>query len=294
MQAAGLNVSVTQFNMPDWKENAPPVLQQLSPTAKTYTPGTADDDDSPAVDFITLEFSPTKAVPSAPVVPTNDIRSRARGGSTQRLRGGGLPGGDGGRDLADPARHLRVHAEAPTWRAGRRGRRHPLQRGRHRRPEERAVPGGPTEMKIPAVLSSYAVGEELYNAYKAGQNPTVRLKTSATNIDHFFPQVIAETPKGDPNHVVLAGAHLDSVAAGPGINDDGSGTSWQLELGEQLGQLRHPAAQQDPPDVVRRRGGGVDRLAVLRLPPLAGRDQQDRRDDRHRHDRLAELRPPRL
>jgi acetylornithine deacetylase/succinyl-diaminopimelate desuccinylase-like protein len=37
--------------------------------------------------------------------------------------------------------------------------------------------------------------------------------------------------------VVVAGAHLDSVPAGPGINDDGSGTSWQLALAEQIQRL---------------------------------------------------------
>jgi len=59
-------------------------------------------------------------------------------------------------------------------------------------------------------------------------------------IDHFYPQVIAETLRGDPNNVVLAGAHLHSVPAGPGINDDGSGTAWQLELGEQISKLGTP------------------------------------------------------
>ena len=72
-RTAGWNVSISQFNMPDWKETAPPVLQQIAPTAKTYMPGSAADDDSAAVDFIAFEFSPTKDVPSAPVVPTNDI-----------------------------------------------------------------------------------------------------------------------------------------------------------------------------------------------------------------------------
>jgi aminopeptidase S len=37
--------------------------------------------------------------------------------------------------------------------------------------------------------------------------------------------VIAEWPYGDANHVVMAGAHSDSVQAGPGINDDGSGVA---------------------------------------------------------------------
>jgi len=37
--------------------------------------------------------------------------------------------------------------------------------------------------------------------------------------------VIAEWPYGDAAHVIMAGAHSDSVAAGPGINDDGSGVA---------------------------------------------------------------------
>jgi len=83
------------------------------------------------------------------------------------------------------------------------------------------------------VLSSFAVGKELYEA----QDPTARLRTSGVSVPRFFPQVIAESPGGDPNNIVLAGAHLDSVTSGPGINDDGSGTAWQLELGEQIPKL---------------------------------------------------------
>jgi len=44
------------------------------------------------------------------------------------------------------------------------------------------------------------------------------------------PNVIADWPGGDPNQVVMMGAHLDSVSAGPGINDNGSGSSMLLEL----------------------------------------------------------------
>ncbi|MQS15021.1 M20/M25/M40 family metallo-hydrolase [Streptomyces kaniharaensis] len=41
--------------------------------------------------------------------------------------------------------------------------------------------------------------------------------------------LIADWPGGDAAHVVMAGAHLDSVSAGPGVNDDGSGTAGILE-----------------------------------------------------------------
>ena len=46
--------------------------------------------------------------------------------------------------------------------------------------------------------------------------------------------MIAETSDGDPNHVVVVGAHLDSVPDGPGINDDGSGTATLLAQAEEL------------------------------------------------------------
>jgi Zn-dependent M28 family amino/carboxypeptidase len=93
---------------------------------------------------------------------------------------------------------------------------------------------GPADLGIPAVLSSFAVGNELYQAYQAGENPTVSMTIDAQVNDRFFPQVLAETQGGSPNRVVVAGAHLDSVAAGPGVNDDGSGTSAQLEIAKQI------------------------------------------------------------
>lgn len=41
--------------------------------------------------------------------------------------------------------------------------------------------------------------------------------------------LIADWPGGDPDHVVMTGAHLDSVEDGPGINDNGTGSAGILE-----------------------------------------------------------------
>jgi aminopeptidase S len=41
--------------------------------------------------------------------------------------------------------------------------------------------------------------------------------------------LIADWPGGDANDVLMTGAHLDSVSAGPGINDNGSGSAAILE-----------------------------------------------------------------
>ncbi|KAH9886796.1 Zn-dependent exopeptidase [Xylariomycetidae sp. FL2044] len=46
--------------------------------------------------------------------------------------------------------------------------------------------------------------------------------------------VIAQSTQGDPDNCVMVGGHSDSVGAGPGINDDGSGSLTVLEVAVQL------------------------------------------------------------
>ncbi|SNR72506.1 M20/M25/M40 family metallo-hydrolase [Actinoplanes regularis] len=46
--------------------------------------------------------------------------------------------------------------------------------------------------------------------------------------------IIADWPGGDTSNTYLFGAHSDGVSAGPGINDDGSGTATLLEAALQL------------------------------------------------------------
>ena len=53
-----------------------------------------------------------------------------------------------------------------------------------------------------------------------------------TRCDRY--NIIADTKGGDPEQVLVLGAHSDSVYAGPGINDDGSGTIGILETALQL------------------------------------------------------------
>lgn len=48
--------------------------------------------------------------------------------------------------------------------------------------------------------------------------------------------LIADTA-GDPERTIVVGAHLDGVASGPGINDNGSGVAAVLETAVQLGRL---------------------------------------------------------
>ena len=50
--------------------------------------------------------------------------------------------------------------------------------------------------------------------------------------------IIAETPEGNPNNVVMVGAHLDSVDKGSGINDNGSGSAAILEVARQMAKVK--------------------------------------------------------
>ncbi|WP_344903897.1 M28 family peptidase [Actinomadura meridiana] len=52
------------------------------------------------------------------------------------------------------------------------------------------------------------------------------------------PNLIADWPGGDAGSVYMFGAHLDSVRAGPGINDNGSGSAALLETALTLAQKK--------------------------------------------------------
>jgi Zn-dependent M28 family amino/carboxypeptidase len=90
--------------------------------------------------------------------------------------------------------------------------------------------GADTDVKIPAVSVTKSTGLLLRG--QPGQ-ATVKLNASTQSVKAR--NIIAQTKTGSTTDVVMAGAHLDSVAEGPGINDDGSGVAAVLETAVQLG-----------------------------------------------------------
>jgi Zn-dependent M28 family amino/carboxypeptidase len=84
---------------------------------------------------------------------------------------------------------------------------------------------------VPTAGVSKADGGSL--AGRAGAPVTLVLATTIE--ERQSRNVIAQTATGDVDNVVMAGAHLDSVPEGPGINDNGSGTAALLETAVQLG-----------------------------------------------------------
>lgn len=91
--------------------------------------------------------------------------------------------------------------------------------------------GAPVPGSAPAGGLTAAQGADL--ATKAGAEVTIDLQGFME--DRVSYNVIAETQTGRHNNVVMAGAHLDSVAVGPGINDNGTGSAALLETALQLG-----------------------------------------------------------
>jgi hypothetical protein len=87
------------------------------------------------------------------------------------------------------------------------------------------IPGapGPVTHGIPVVGASFADGIALS---QDGSTAFVEVLPAETRTDY---NVIAELPGDNTDNVVMAGAHLDSVIEGPGINDNGSGSAALLE-----------------------------------------------------------------
>jgi Zn-dependent M28 family amino/carboxypeptidase len=92
----------------------------------------------------------------------------------------------------------------------------------------------PTRFDRPVLGTSYAVGVELVELYRSDPNVTVHIFTQTIAENRQSSNIIAEAKVGDPNNVTMSGAHLDSVLAGPGINDNGSGSSALLEVAVEL------------------------------------------------------------
>jgi len=83
---------------------------------------------------------------------------------------------------------------------------------------------------FPAFSVTYDLGQTLKQIINLEM--TLYGNNTATMTPTF--NVIADTTDGDPSNVIVVGSHLDSVIAGAGINDNGSGSSVNLELAIQF------------------------------------------------------------
>jgi Zn-dependent M28 family amino/carboxypeptidase len=230
LRAAGYRVTLDEFDFPMWRQNAPATLREESPTTRTFMEGT---------DYIVAQFAGSGPV-TANIVPTNDIVFPAPGGPGTSTSGcepeDFPPATEGGIALMQrgtcPFTQKYAMADeagavaALIFNDGFEGRVAPL------------ATTAPPNIGIPAAMISSDVGRSLYTEAQSGPvSVTFLLDTTTTPNTEI--NVIADSPRGDRDRTIVVGAHLDSVAEGPGINDNGSGSSGILEIAEEIAELRN-------------------------------------------------------
>jgi Zn-dependent M28 family amino/carboxypeptidase len=249
MKQAGYKVHLDPFDFPIWTLNSPSTFAEASPTARTFTEDT---------DYIVSQFSGAGDV-TAQVVPTNDIEIPPSGGP-----GAGTSGCEMSDFPPETAGNIALMqrgtcaftdkfanakqagaAAALIFNDGFEDRTEPL------------FITAPTDMGIPAVMTSSTVGESLYAEAQSGP-VSAHIVVDATTTPHEEMNVIADSKTGRKGRTILSGAHLDSVPEGPGINDDGSGISTQLAVAEQMARLK-----QDPLNRVRFAFWGAEEAGLV-------------------------------
>ncbi|MDF5751893.1 M28 family metallopeptidase [Spongiactinospora sp. TRM90649] len=222
LRKAGYKISTSPVEFPlTWEELSAPVLEQVSPTPTTYN--------TPA-DFVTVHSSGSGDVTAEvqvidPVLPPTPTPSSTAGceasdwagfvpGRIALIQRGTCPF----KQKADNAKAAGA-AAVIFFNEGQPGRTDPY-----------VFDIGEWRYGFPVMFAGFAVGNAL-----AG-TPGVRLhvKTDTKTVVGKAKNLLAESRFGDPDDVVMVGAHLDSVPAGPGINDNGSGTAAILETALQM------------------------------------------------------------
>ncbi len=87
---------------------------------------------------------------------------------------------------------------------------------------------------IPVLFVTYDIGESWLS--QSGLQLRVVADVVRERTETF--NLIAQTRRGNPDNVIMTGAHLDSVFEGAGINDNGSGSAALLELALQMKYAR--------------------------------------------------------
>ncbi|CAF4365201.1 unnamed protein product, partial [Adineta steineri] len=87
---------------------------------------------------------------------------------------------------------------------------------------------------IPTLFLSYETGKRLI-----AENITrIYLRIEFQSLPPMIvTNVCADTKSGNPNRTIVVGSHSDSVAAGPGLNDNGSGMAGTLAIALNLARL---------------------------------------------------------
>ena len=241
LSAAGYSPTTQPFDFVVFTETATPQFNQITPVATTYEP---DDDDDSDLDFLTMSYSDFgETTNDLDAIDVNLDPTPANRTSTSGCEASDFAGFTPG-DVALMQRGTCTFAAkvvnaqaagasgAVIFNQGTAGRTDVVA-GTLGETAQDGEGGEFPDVTIPAIGISYALGEELANTSGA----TVHIKVEATNIERSTLNVLADTPTGNPDVTIVQGSHLDSVHEGPGINDNGSGSAYNLESAIQMAKL---------------------------------------------------------
>ncbi|MGH3342420.1 MAG: M28 family peptidase, partial [Carbonactinosporaceae bacterium] len=258
MRAAGYQVTVQDFEFPFFNELSDPVLEQVSPDATTYTP---------PQDFATMTYSGAGDVTAT--VEGVDLALADPATSTSGCEAADFAGFTAG-NIALVQRGTCTFA-AKTENAQAAGATGVIVFNQGNDPGRMdafaGTLGGPIA-SVPVVGGSFALGQDL--ADPAGT--VAHIATDTVSEIRTTSNVIAETADGRDDNVVMLGAHLDSVTAGPGINDNGSGSAAILETALQMRKMK-------PVNTVRFAWWGSEELGLLGSEHYVSQLSQSERDD---------------
>src|SRR5215208_357893 len=255
LEAAGYNVTVQEFTHPFFQVLPPTTFSQTAPTPKPYVEGTGEGtEENPPGYFNLMAYSGSGNLVDAQVVPTNDIQI-SDGAPPNTFEANTSDSGCEASDVAnEPNDFVAASETEPQVALIQRGTCSFRQKADNAQAkgydaaiifnEGNQSPPGRIELigggllepgvDIPVLITSFAVGQELYEA-----SPGARVSISADTISETrtTSNVIADYPGGRTDRTLMVGAHLDSVPEGPGINDNGSGVAGILEIALQMKKL---------------------------------------------------------
>jgi Zn-dependent M28 family amino/carboxypeptidase len=223
LKRAGYTPKVLPFEFPYFAETAPSVLERTAPDPKTYVNGT---------DFATMQYSGTGDV-TKPVTVVDANFDQPGGASTAGCEEADFAGFPAGNVALVQRGTCTFGAKVQNATAAGASAVIIFNQGNS---EDRTgvvegTLGGPAT--IPVLGTSYAIGQEL-----AAPGTAVHVAATTVNETRTAANVVAQTAGGDPDDVEVVGSHLDSVPAGPGINDNGSGSAFNLELAIQMAKQK--------------------------------------------------------
>jgi Zn-dependent M28 family amino/carboxypeptidase len=218
----GYLVTVQEFEFPFFQELAPGELERVSPSPQTFVEGT---------DFDVMTYSGSGDI-TANVQPV-DTTATPTDTSTSGCEASDFTGFVPGRIALVQRGTCTFGVKASNAEAAGAAALVIFNRGTEGSTGLIVGTLGSPGIAIPVVGTTFMAGQALYSA---DASVVARVFTSTISEVRTTSNVIADTPGGRPDKVVVVGGHLDSVPEGPGIVDNGTGVATMLEIARGLNQ----------------------------------------------------------